>query len=101
MVTFASRTAGWLSPTRRWRGDLEEVLRDCNPRQEHRLYRIPAGCRGYLEASISHWKGLAAQEAGDSAGAELGTLKRSSARIKSRELAAQQSSLPARRSPGG
>ena len=55
--------------------DLEEVLRDCNPRQEHRLFRIPPACRGYLEVSVSHWKGLAAQEAGDTAGAELGTLK--------------------------
>ena len=42
--------------------DLEEVLRDCDPRQERGVYRVPAACRGYLEASISHWKGLAAQE---------------------------------------
>ena len=37
--------------------DLEEVLRDCNPRQERGGYRVPTACRGYLEASISQWKG--------------------------------------------
>jgi superfamily II DNA or RNA helicase len=38
--------------------DLEEVLRDCNPRQERGAYRIPAACRGYLETSIAKWKGI-------------------------------------------
>ena len=37
--------------------DLEEVLRDCNPRQERGGYRVPTACRGYLEASIWQWKG--------------------------------------------
>jgi superfamily II DNA or RNA helicase len=68
--------------------DLEEVLRDCNPRQERGGYRVPPACRSYLEASISQWKGSAASqrpnipggegvETSDvrSAGVELGTLK--------------------------
>jgi superfamily II DNA or RNA helicase len=37
--------------------DLEEVLRDCNPRQERGAYRIPPAQRGYVEASIATWKG--------------------------------------------
>lgn len=37
--------------------DLEEVLRDCNPRQERGTYRVPPAQRGYLEASIAAWKG--------------------------------------------
>jgi superfamily II DNA or RNA helicase len=43
-------------------GDLEEVLRDCNPQQERGSYRIPPACAGYLEASVSQWKGLTAHE---------------------------------------
>ena len=39
--------------------DLEEVLRDCNPRQQRGGYLVPPACREYLEASISQWKGLA------------------------------------------
>jgi superfamily II DNA or RNA helicase len=60
--------------------DLEEVLRDCNPRQERGVYRVPPACRGYLEASISQWKGSI--ERGTAAGGmsrsvkvELGELK--------------------------
>ena len=37
--------------------DLEEVLRDCDPRQEAGGYRVPHRQRGYLEASIASWKG--------------------------------------------
>ncbi|HEY5792637.1 MAG TPA: DEAD/DEAH box helicase, partial [Chthoniobacterales bacterium] len=37
--------------------DLEEVLRDCDPRQERGAYRVPAVHRGYLEASLAGWKG--------------------------------------------
>lgn len=37
--------------------DLEEVLRDAEPRQERGIYRIPAVQRNYLEASISGWTG--------------------------------------------
>jgi superfamily II DNA or RNA helicase len=60
--------------------DLEEVLRDCDPRQERGVYRVPPACRGYLEASISHWKG--STERGSAVGGtnrsvkvELGKLK--------------------------
>lgn len=35
--------------------DLEEVLRDCNPRQERGRYRIPPAQRAYLEASVAEW----------------------------------------------
>ena len=38
-------------------GDLEEVLRDCDPRQERGGYRVAPWQRGYLEASIAQWKG--------------------------------------------
>ena len=60
--------------------DLEEVLRDCDPRQEGGVYRVPAACRGYLEASISHWKGSTAQatpvcDLAGPAKVELGALK--------------------------
>lgn len=37
--------------------DLEHVLRDCDPRQEHGAYRIPAAQRGYIEATVARWKG--------------------------------------------
>jgi Superfamily II DNA/RNA helicases, SNF2 family len=36
--------------------DLEEVLRDCNPRQERGTYRIPPAQREYLEASMAAWR---------------------------------------------
>jgi superfamily II DNA or RNA helicase len=60
--------------------DLEEVLRDCNPRQAHGVYRMPPACRGYLEASISQWKGStergsAVGEMSRSVKVELGALK--------------------------
>ena len=54
--------------------DLEEVLRDCEPRQERGGYRVSPLQRGYLEASISQWKGLEAS-APDGTSAELGTMK--------------------------
>lgn len=38
--------------------DLEEVLRDCNPRQEGGAYRIAPEYRGYLESSVAQWKGM-------------------------------------------
>lgn len=37
--------------------DLEEVLRDCNPRQERGRYVVPAAFRGYLEGSLQRWRG--------------------------------------------
>ena len=58
--------------------DLEEVLRDCDPRQEAGGYRIPHLQRGYLEASIASWKGSEAFEIRRSltiSEAGLGTLK--------------------------
>jgi len=36
--------------------DLEEVLRDCNPRQERGGYRVPPAQRAYLEASVACWQ---------------------------------------------
>jgi superfamily II DNA or RNA helicase len=36
--------------------DLEEVLRDCNPRQERGAYRIPPAQREYLESSVAAWR---------------------------------------------
>ncbi|MEI8312831.1 MAG: SNF2-related protein, partial [Verrucomicrobiota bacterium] len=39
--------------------DLEEVLRDAEPRQERGIYRVPAFQRAYLEACISEWTGTA------------------------------------------
>ena len=66
--------------------DLEEVLRDCNPRQERGGYRVPPACREYLEASISQWKGSTASRghgirggtisAARSGDVELGALKK-------------------------
>lgn len=40
--------------------DLEEVLRDSEPRQERGVYRIPKFQRSYIEASISGWTGVVA-----------------------------------------
>ena len=39
--------------------DLEEVLRDAEPRQERGVFRVPGFQRGYLEACISGWTGAA------------------------------------------
>ncbi|HEY5953217.1 MAG TPA: SNF2-related protein [Terrimicrobiaceae bacterium] len=55
-------------------GDLEEVLRDCDPRQERGGYRVAPWQRGYLEASIAQWKGMEPSVA-DGAADELGALK--------------------------
>jgi len=37
--------------------DLEEVLRDAEPRQERGIYRVAGSQRAYLEACISGWTG--------------------------------------------
>ena len=37
--------------------DLEEVLRDCNPRQERGGYRVSPAQRAYLETSVATWTG--------------------------------------------
>ena len=58
--------------------DLAEVLRDCDPRQEGGGYRIPQLQRGYLEESVSVWKGREAAETGSSVNIPLtglGTMK--------------------------
>jgi len=36
--------------------DLDQVLRDCNPRQERGAYRVAPMQRAYLEASVNRWK---------------------------------------------
>lgn len=36
--------------------DLDQVLRDCNPRQERGGYRVSPVQRAYLEASVARWK---------------------------------------------
>jgi superfamily II DNA or RNA helicase len=71
--------------------DLEEVLRDCNPRQERGGYRVPPACRGYLEASISQWKGLAVSPGPGAPGAA--GEKISAARTVSVELGALKKRL--------
>jgi len=38
-------------------GDLEEVLRDCDPAQERGAYKIKKSQRGYIESSIADWTG--------------------------------------------
>ena len=43
--------------------DLEEVLRDAEPRQERGVYRVPAFQRPYLETCISAWTGTAGSAA--------------------------------------
>ena len=58
--------------------DLEEVLRDCDPRQEAGGYRIPHLQREYLKASIASWKGREASKSDFSltiSEAGLGTMK--------------------------
>lgn len=37
--------------------DLEEVLRDCNPRQERGSYQVATAHRGYLEGTMAGWLG--------------------------------------------
>lgn len=54
--------------------DLEEVLRDCNPRQDGAGYRVAPEFRGYLEASIATWRGAPVSPESLSA-AELGPLR--------------------------
>lgn len=48
--------------------DLEEVLRDAEPRQERGIYRVPGFQRAYLETCISAWTGAGG---GDAPGAPL------------------------------
>ena len=55
--------------------DLEEVLRDCNPRQERGGYRVPPACREYLEASISQWKGSTASRGHGIRGGTISTAR--------------------------
>jgi len=43
--------------------DLEEVIRDCDPRQERGGYRIRDVHRGYLEACLRDWGSKAGEEA--------------------------------------
>ena len=43
--------------------DLEEVLRDADPRQERGVFRVPGFQRAYLEACISEWTGAVASTA--------------------------------------
>jgi SNF2 family DNA or RNA helicase len=45
--------------------DLEEVLRDCNPRQERGAYRIPPAQREYLESSFAAWRRRESDREGD------------------------------------
>ena len=54
--------------------DLEEVLRDCNPRQEKGAYRIAPEFRGYVEASVARWKDAPEPEASHSAD-DLGPMR--------------------------
>jgi superfamily II DNA or RNA helicase len=49
--------------------DLEEVLRDAEPRQERGVFRVPPFQRAYLEACISGWTGA------DSGAAQVAPLK--------------------------
>lgn len=37
--------------------DIDEVLRDCDPRQERGRYRVHPRQRGYLESSVARWTG--------------------------------------------
>ncbi|MEX1118294.1 MAG: SNF2-related protein [Terrimicrobiaceae bacterium] len=56
--------------------DLEEVLRDCNPRQERGGYQVPPEQRAYLEASLTAW-GVAARKAPKTpTESDLGTLRK-------------------------
>jgi superfamily II DNA or RNA helicase len=54
--------------------DLEEVLRDCDPQQERGSYHVASLQRGYLEASVSEWKG-SESPASNVSSAGLGTMK--------------------------
>ncbi len=55
--------------------DLEEVLRDCDPRQERGGYRIAPRHRDYLEASIALWKGHPAAATAKLSAKDLGPLR--------------------------
>jgi superfamily II DNA or RNA helicase len=55
--------------------DLEEVLRDCNPRQERGGYRVAPEFRGYLETSVAQWKGGVAPEHAKPTPTDLGPLR--------------------------
>jgi len=78
-------------------GDLEEVLRDCNPRQERGGYRVPAEARAYLEASVAGWQHR--DTSASAPQAELGALK---ARLRPYQIEGAQWLLDkARRGLGG
>jgi SNF2 family DNA or RNA helicase len=54
--------------------DLEEVLRDCNPRQERGRYQVPPEQRAYLEASLTAWGAASGPATNKPTAADLGTL---------------------------
>lgn len=54
--------------------DLEEVLRDCNPRQERGRYQVPPEQRAYLEASLTAWGAAAGPPTNKPTAADLGSL---------------------------
>ncbi|HEY5741035.1 MAG TPA: SNF2-related protein [Terrimicrobiaceae bacterium] len=55
--------------------DLEEVLRDCNPRQERGGYHLPSRYLGYLKASIAQWKAPESTDVSDTSNDGLGAMK--------------------------
>jgi len=55
--------------------DLEEVLRDCNPRQERGGYRVAPQFRVYLESTIAKWKGTPEAGAPRISAKDLGPLR--------------------------
>jgi superfamily II DNA or RNA helicase len=55
--------------------DLEEVLRDCNPRQERGAYQIPASQRAYIESSLEAWGHALSPSKSAVSAADLGSLK--------------------------
>ncbi len=54
--------------------DLEEVLRDCNPRQERGGYQVPPEQRAYLEASLTAWGAATGKPANQPTASDLGNL---------------------------
>ena len=55
--------------------DLEEVLRDCNPRQERGGYQVPPEQRAYLEASLTAWGAATGKPARKLTVSDLGNLR--------------------------
>ncbi|MDX2080688.1 MAG: DEAD/DEAH box helicase [Terrimicrobiaceae bacterium] len=56
-------------------GDLEEVLRDCDPAQERGRFRIRSAQRPYLEQSVARWNGTPPVPEQMPDAAELGSLR--------------------------